>query len=360
MVANNADSRDFLPSATETKVHSKLPRYFWIWAPMLFVFCFSILFIFSYLQRRATVTAIRNQYEFITSSLNEFGLDIAYDHIEFNALWPYKLVKAENFKIYTLSADDYKEWSVKELAIDSGFFTSKKLNILPARKQNLQIGEDNYKISARRSDISMEISTQGLNNLIVKLYDYDISNIADIGEFSFAARKISSQQINDEAPFLKTFIDIHNIKLNGLLNYPLSQDISRIYFNGEIIGNFKKAEDIQASLNDWLFRNGRIEVKALTVNWMPLLLVGKGSIYFNEKFKPIVKLNTTSKALLDLINQLDTKNYLDNKGVFVTKILLGNKAYKANPEDKYLTVSTPIDYQDGEITIEKISVYKDK
>lgn len=360
MAEKNADTMDFLPPAEETEVKSRLPRFFWIWAPMLCFFAFSLLAILSFLQRRAAVSAIKNQYEFVTASLNEAGLDMAYDKIEFSALWPFKLVKAENFKIYTLSADNYKEWSVPQLAIDGGIFSSNKLRFELSKKQNLQIGEDNYKITLRRSKISIECSSQGLNNLIVKLYDFNISDIADIRELNFAARKIAARQINDDAPFLKTYLDIRDIKLNGLINYPLSQDISRIYLNSDIIGSIKKADDFQSSLNDWLFRNGKIDIKALTINWAPLILVGKGNVYFNEKFEPVVKLSTSSKALLDLINQLEAKKRLDNKGAFVVKILLGNKAYKANPEDKYLTVSTPIDYQNGEVAVEKITIYKNQ
>lgn len=360
MAEKNSDSRDFLPPAAAAAAPGKLPKYFWIWAPMLVFFGLSLLVIFSYLQRRAAIVLIKNQYDYVVTSLNDAGLDIAYDKIEFNALWPKKLVKAENFKIYTLNDKRSIEWSVSELTINGGLFSSRKLHLGLSKQQNLQYGKDNYKITLRRPDISLDVTAEGINNLIIKLYGLDISDIADIGEISFAARKIASQQINDDAPFIKTYLDIRNIKFNGLLNYPLAQDISRIYINSDIIGRLKNNDNMQAAINDWLLRNGKIEVKALTVNWAPLLLVGKGNIYFNEKFKPIIKLSTSSKALLDLINQMEAKNWLDNKGVFVAKILLGNKAYKANPEDKHLTLSTPIDYQDGEVAVEKITIYQNK
>lgn len=359
MAVKNTDNADSLLLRGESAIpKSRLSRYSWVFAPMLVVFCLTLLFTFSYLQRRSVISAIQSQYDYAINSLNESGFDIAYDRIEFNALWPFKLVKIKNFKIYTLAAENYMEWNIPELEVDTGLWAAKQLEIKLSKNQTCNFGGSKYDISIGRYKITVEGSYNGLNNLIIKLHDIDISNLAQIGELSFAARKIAAQQINDEAPFLKTYFEIRNVRLNGLLNYPLSQDISRIYFNADIIGRFKKMDGWQSAVNDWLLRDGKIEIKTLTINWLPLILVGKGDVYFNDKLKPVVRLKTSSKALLDLINQMESKSWLDNKGAFVAKILLSSKAFKADPEDKYLTVSTPINYQDGQISVEKITIYK--
>ena len=47
-------------------------------------------------------------------------------------------------------------------------------------------------------------------------------------------------------------------------------------------------------------------------------------------------------------------NFLERKGVFVAKILLNNKAFKLNPEDKYYTVTTEININSNQILIENI------
>ena len=50
------------------------------------------------------------------------------------------------------------------------------------------------------------------------------------------------------------------------------------------------------------------------------------------------------------------KGWLESKGVFVAKILLNSKAFKMNRDDKFMTVTTPIDYKDGKLMIENIVV----
>lgn len=47
-------------------------------------------------------------------------------------------------------------------------------------------------------------------------------------------------------------------------------------------------------------------------------------------------------------------NFLERKGVFVAKILLNNKSFKLNPDDKYYTVTTPININSNQILIENI------
>ena len=94
----------------------------------------------------------------------------------------------------------------------------------------------------------------------------------------------------------------------------------------------------------------------LIVQWQPLTLVGRGSINFSEKFSPRIYFNTSSKGILRLINDLHENGFLDSKNVFVANILLSNKAFKLNPEDEELTISTPVSYSDGKIAIENLTI----
>ena len=65
---------------------------------------------------------------------------------------------------------------------------------------------------------------------------------------------------------------------------------------------------------------------------------------------------TSSKALLRLIDDLQKNGFLERKGVFVADILLKSKGFKLHEEDKHLTLTTPINYQDGKLSVENITV----
>ena len=128
------------------------------------------------------------------------------------------------------------------------------------------------------------------------------------------------------------------------------------YAKTSFIGRFNPEEQFLTAMETWLKEGGFIEVPNLVIQWEPLTLVARGNVNFNEKFAPRIQLNTSSKGLLRLLSDLQKNNFLDSKNVFVANILLTNKAFKLNSEDTELTISTPISYSDGKISIENLTI----
>lgn len=330
-----------------------LKTYIWPAAAFLAALLLCLIIINNYLQRRAIINHFKSEMHYVLKSLNNAGWDLAYEKIDFNSVYPFALVNLKNVKIYSLTQNN--AWEINELALNSSFFDAQKISINLGQEQNLTVNGTKHKITFSGYHFSVEIPSQGKpNNLTLQLQNIVISDWADIGEINFAARIIAPQLINERSPSLRGYLEISQVKLNGLLNYPLGQNIQRIYLNTAVLGQIKGGENFQQALRGWLAKDGHIEIKDFNLNWPPLLMVGKGSLYFNENFKPILQLNTSSKALFELIDDLESKGWLDSKGTFVAKILLSNKAYKADAEDKYLTVTTPIAVRDDALLVEKI------
>lgn len=325
------------------------------WPVIAFIFflLLSLLIIQNYLQRRAIINHFKIEMHYVIKSLNNGGWDLAYDEVDFNSLYPFSLVTFKNLKIYSLNQN--YGWEINRLELNSGLLNSTKLSIELGAEQNLTVRNKPHKVSLGNYNFKIELPiNRQPNNLTLQLQNVSISEFAEISEINLAARIIAPQLISEQSPSLRGYLDIHKVKLNGLLNYPLGQNIERIYLNAELLGQIKGGVNFQQALREWLSKDGHIEIKDFNLNWPPLLMVGKGNLYFNENFKPILQLNTSSKALFELINDLENKNWVDNKGAFVIKILLGNKAYKADAEDKYLTVTTPIAVRDDALLVEKI------
>lgn len=334
-------------------------KYMWLIGVGILTFVGGLVIINSYLQRRAVINQIKNSINYTIKSLNQSGWDAAYDEVAFRPVYPGDLVRFKNLTFYR--PDNADEFSIKmpELIISSGFINAQTFDVrFPQGMVISSLGQE-HKVSFENYDFSAEASEgQLLNNIIWQAENIKISGWADIAKISLASRIIAPQQINDQSPFFKIYLEAENIKLNGLLDYPLSQNIDRVYLESDVIGQIKAEDNFMQALNSWLARGGNIEIRNMTLNWLPLIMVAKGNLYFNDNLKPIVRLNTSSKALLELLDELDNKKWLDSKGIFVAKILLGSKAYKAAPEDKYLTVTSPITIQEDALLIEKIAVKK--
>ena len=109
-------------------------------------------------------------------------------------------------------------------------------------------------------------------------------------------------------------------------------------------------------MENWVKEKGFIDVSQLIVQWAPLTLVGRGKISLNESLDPEINFNTSSKGLLKLLKSLQETSLLNSSNVFVASIVLGNKAFRLDPQDEELTISTPISYSNGKVSIENLVI----
>lgn len=314
-----------------------------------------------FLQRTMAIAQIKKQIYLLDTSLQEIGYDFAYDDLSFSPFYPFAIARAENFRILSTNPNNYYEWSTSELKLSGGLFNTGNISINLGSKQYFQRGEKRFEYTIGESQINLKFAApNGLKQWIIKLKNLNIKDVADIEEINLASRRMAPQQINELSPFFENYLELKNITLNGLLDYPLSQKINRIYLNANLMGVIKEDVSFRSRFESWVQLGGSLDIKNLVVNWPPFLIVGRGDFYFNERLEPNLHLNTSSKALFDLMNELGEKKVLDSKGIFVAKILLNNKAFKLNKDDKYYTVTTPIDYRDGKLSIENITVKSTK
>lgn len=325
-----------------------------------FIFAFVVMttFIDITLSRNAAIRTLKAGIARLTSSLNEVGLDIAYDKISFNNIFIYPLVEIENLQLYNLRGTEL--WKVRFAGISGrpGLFSSRRINLDFAGDIEISVNENRYNTDIGSAQTRIEMEKDGsLQELQVYLKDMQIKDIAKIADITLAMRKLhNSISARALIPTIESHLEVNDITLNGLLNYPLTSEIRRIYANFNLMGSLDDGDTFLLAAENWLHTGGFIEIPSLVVSWNPLLLVGRGTVTFNENFSPKLQLQTSSKALLDLLNDLQEKSFLERKGVFVANILLGAKAFKMHEDDKYLTITTPITYRDNKLAIENITV----
>lgn len=331
----------------------------WKWAffSFLAVFCILTLFINAYLQRQAFIHYVKKNLEYSFNSLSLSEWDIAYDNIQFNPFPLSHLVDIENLKIYNKVSKS--AWVCERFYFDNSILSPKKIKVYFGGKQFIKTIKSSHKLEIPQYEINLTLGETQPQNLFVNLHNIKLTDwfsvenaFFEINWASILTENVTSLPINFSAK-----LDIQNLKFNGLVDYPLGQNIKNISMEADMLGTPKNNDNFQASLREWLAQDGFFRINNFTINWRPLLMVGKGEFYLNENFKPILTLDTTSKALLNLLDDMEQRHWLDSKGVFVAKVLLNNKAYKID-EDKYLTISTPISIRDDAVLVEKIAIKK--
>lgn len=324
-----------------------------------FLFSFALMFFFieATLARNAMINKIKVELLELQKYLNEFQLDIAYDHIKFNNIPFYPLVKIDNLQLYNLRGTQIWKFQIPELNARPGLLNVNKINFRSSPQISFSLDGKQIDILSN-TILKIGIDSNGkFKTLHLRLRDTDIKDFAKIKEIGIDIRSLHS--VKHEAlimPSLEGHIEINDVKINGLIKYPLTSEIKRMYAKATLMGSMPLRDSFMLSAETWLQNSGFIDIPRLIINWQPLLLVGRGTLNFNENLQPRLSLVSSSKAMLNLLDDLQKNKFLDRKGVFVANILLNSKAFKLHEEDKYLTLTTPISYQDKKLSIENITV----
>ena len=332
-------------------------------AIVILVCLFSFLLVFSGIyitaSRNLAIRSVRWQMSRLIPELNEIGLDIAYDGIKFNAMFFSPLIKINNLQIYNTTGDNRWSVSFDEIKAYPNIFGAPKIRFESNKNGKFTFNTFSGKMTMDDTFLDISHSENKLSEIVFHADDINIKDLAKIKKISFLVEKLTSRQKTSSSstlPSYESFFEVNDVAINGLINYPLSSDIKLIYAKSSLMGTISPEEHLLTSLETWLKDGGFIDVPNLIIQWEPLTLVGRGSVSFNETFSPKISFNTSSKGLLRLIDDLQKNEFLDSKNVFVANILLSNKAFKINSEDPELTITTPIGYSDGKITIENLTI----
>lgn len=329
-----------------------------LWGVLAFILAFilGLFFINHTMSRTYAVKQLKSALVNLEEHLNEFNLDIAYDSYSASSIYTQPLITFTNFELYSPG-----KWSLKlpELRIRNSVWNAGRFYIILGDEQILSFGKDkNITITSQNADLQIAANTAGnLELLLAQIKNINVKNYFKIQELNLAGRRTGT--LNNGGLALSVFenhFEAKNITLNGLLNYPLSSEISRVYAKTNFVGALNSEGPLTAAMENWLHQGGYIGIPNLVINWNPLLLVGRGEINFNEKLEPSLHLMTSSKGLTKLMDDLQDRDFLEKKGVFVAKILLANKSFKLSEEDRYSSVITPLDFSNGKISVENITV----
>ncbi len=324
----------------------------------IFSFCLVFGGIYITASRNIAIKQIRWQMNRSIAQLNELGLDIAYDNIEFNHTFFFPLVTIDNFQIY--NATGLNTWSIKFKEINgySNIFGSPRIRFESNKGGKFIFNDFISDMNSEQTFMDIVSKDGILDSLVIHAENITIHDFAKIKKVAYLLEK-KPQKNNNLAvllPSYESLFEVNNVDINGLIDYPLSSHLKLFYMKSDIMGQFTPDEKFLTAVETWLKNGGFIDVPSLIIQWEPLTLVGRGDINFNEKLSPRISFNTSSKGLLRLLKDLQSNEFLDSKNVFVANILLSNKAYKLNTEDKEMTISTPISYADGKVAIENLTI----
>ena len=308
-----------------------------------------LLLMWSFLSRHYAVAVLKNQFSALESFLQSIGYDYAYDDIRFYSFLPWQIMRAKNFRIYALDESDFWQWTAEELSIDVGLLNNRKVDIYWGEKHKVQRNSVAWNVNISKSDIKLSLKNKDSFDLSLLLNDVRIKNLAQIGRVDI---KFQRQQTPDWS--LNT--DIKGIHLDDMTGWPLNKEVEHIYVKSSLSGLWNHDLPLSDAFYVWAERGGYLKIEKMIVNWKPLITVAHGDIRFNQKSEPTLSLNTASLGMIETLDQLNANGFISNKGAYVVRILLNNKAVQQNPNDQHKTVVTPLKVSKDAVFLENIKL----
>lgn len=354
---------DGLKPADEEAPISKKKFSFRISRLGLGTFLFTALLTFSglwvVLSRAYYIGVIKNEIVRVQTSLNESGWDVAYNNIEFSPSYPGKIIKVQDFQFYSLYQGKDFKIEIPYLEVSADLFNPRKLTVNLSPEMDIVYKNKTYHLDIPNPLILIDIDAHDrMAHLLASAKEINIRNTMQIGDLLISAVRKTPANVSGAVPAWGCDLLLSGLKFDKKFEIALADKIDMIFIDADIMGKVSGNKSYRSAIYEWLEAGGFVNLKYVSLNWKPLALVGRGSLHFNEKLEPNLHLDTSSKGLLESMDSMLQYQWLESKGVFVSKILLGNKAFKLSPKDKYLTVTAPIDFKDRKLQIENITVAK--
>jgi len=306
------------------------------------------------------LNAIRNmkiEFQRLQASMIEAGYDLSYSDLKFNMFSLSGGMVIKDFRINNLNAGAYAEFYSEEFRATPDLFHIGKINVGLKGEQRLTWNGKAHPVQAVDLTMSFGLSEDNrLSAVDIKGRNIEIKEMARIGAFKIIGRHMPATQGAYNAAFFEDNIELNNLEVTTPTPWPVSKKFDRVALTFNLVGAMTPQASYKSSLIDWLHQGGTMDIPTIVVNWDAFSLVGKGDVYFDGNLEPKLRLNTSSKGLLEVLEALNNADLLDNKGVFVARILLSNKAFKLNDDDKYTTITSPMDIDKKGFNMEGVTI----
>ena len=324
-----------------------------VFLPMTFfcVFVGAFLVIWALLARNYGVERFKQEFTKAISGLNNLGYDIAYDDISFSAISPFEIVSIKNFKLYRQNGDKFWAWNVPELGVNASLLNYGAFVFYLSDGQSVQIGEKTFPARLESSIAKARFDDKGLYNFLIKLKKFDVEEQFSVKEFNWAIQR------DDNEHKYSSKTDIRHVVLNETNSWNMSNVIEEFFIDMDVFGEFKQAQTYRQSLLQWNNNDGRVDVNRLILNWKPLVFVGKGNLIFDKNLKPEMRLVTTSKGLIETMDNMEKAGIFDGKSVLVAKILLSSKMTNLQPEEDPAAIISTFSILPHQLNIENIPMF---
>ena len=162
------------------------------WLVVAFLLAFGIMFTFIdiTLNRNALVRSFKDGISMVIKDLNELGLDVAYESLEFDNIFIYPLLKINKLSIYNLKGERLWQINIDEVSARPSLWGWKKINFTSESGIRLILGDKTWELSTGDAELVWTLQKKyDFKSAELYLKDIAIKDFAKIKNITTVIRK---------------------------------------------------------------------------------------------------------------------------------------------------------------------------
>ena len=179
----------------------------------IFSFCLVFGGIYITASRNIIIKQTRHSLSKTISYLNELGLDIAYDDIQFNSLFFSPLVEIKNFQLYNIKGDSGWSISLNKVKGYPNIFGTAKIRFASTEGGKVTLGDFSSQLSSKETFLDISSENMLIDEVVFHAEEIDIKNFAKIEKIAFLLQSSPQKDANSLAtlPTYDSLFEVNDV-----------------------------------------------------------------------------------------------------------------------------------------------------
>lgn len=208
-------------------------------------------------------------------------------------------------------------------------------------------GQDPVSLSAEGASADLHFDDHGLTGASIQVAAATVAD-THLGHLALDLRRLATGKVEHTVTSWESHVVLENIVLPDDPRLLFGTHVSSVRLDSRLQGNVPGGSPAEA-LAAWRDDGGTLEIDALSIDWPPLVLSGKGTLALDSKMQPLLASACDIRGLFAAIDALARSGMIRGQDAGMAKLVLGLLMKPGKDGEK--TLNVPVTIQNRALSI---------
>ncbi|MDR3439176.1 DUF2125 domain-containing protein [Telmatospirillum sp.] len=224
----------------------------------------------------------------------------------------------------------------------------------PGRHQLSIAGAAPVALTVDRLSGELSIGLNGVSQVAVDIGGLAVNQLhAD--HLAVTVRRLAAGPVTHADASWGVVTSMESVRFPEDPRLPFGPTLSSAHLEARLMGDMARGRPLDA-LTAWRDDGGTVEIDALTLDWPPLALTGKGTLALDGRMQPILASNCTVRGLFEAVDVLTRAGSVRAQDAAMVKLVLG-LLMKPGP-DGTQALTIPMTIQNRRLSVGPVALFE--